>query len=74
LSFTFLPRWLHNLVPASSQGQIQIMSDVLLGCETLMKQSKVQFVLSHAHEKAVGALDTDTYRCAQVGSELMVRR
>lgn len=72
LSFTFLPRWLHNLGPASTVGQIQIMSDVLLRCEALMEQSKVQFVMSHAHAAAIGALDGENYRSTQVGNDVMV--
>jgi DNA-binding transcriptional LysR family regulator len=72
LSFTFLPRWLHNLGPASTVGQIQIMSDVLLRCEALMEQSKVQFVMSHAHAAAIGALDGESYRSTQVGNDVMV--
>ncbi len=72
LSFTFLPQWLRNLGSASTAGQVQIMSDVLLGCEALMQQSKVQFVLTHAHEKAIGALDAEDYRSAQVGSDVLV--
>ena len=72
LSFTFLPQWLRDLGSASTAGQVQIMSDVLQGCEALMQQRKVQFVLSHAHEKAIGALDAEDYRCAQVGSDVLV--
>ena len=72
LSFTFLPRWLHKLGPASTAGQIQIMSDVLLRCEALMAQSKVQFVMSHAHSAAIGALDGEGYRSTQVGNDVMV--
>jgi DNA-binding transcriptional LysR family regulator len=72
LSFTFLPRWLHNLAPASTVEQIQIMSDVLLRCEALMEQSKVQFVLSHAHAASVGVLDGEAYRSARVGDDAMV--
>ncbi len=72
LSFTFLPRWLHSLGPASTVGQIQIMSDVLLRCEALMEQSKVQFVLSHAHAASIGILDGEAYRSARVGDDVMV--
>src|SRR5471032_395767 len=46
LSFTFLPQWLRALESAKPFGQIQLMSDVLQGCEALMLQSRVQFVLS----------------------------
>jgi LysR family transcriptional regulator, hypochlorite-specific transcription factor HypT len=72
LSFTFLPRWLHDFGPASTVGQIQIMSDVLLRCEALMEQSKVQFVMSHAHAASIGVLDGEAYMSARVGDDVMV--
>ena len=57
LSFTFLPRWLRGLESRTTLGPITLVSDVLQRCEALMLQSQVQFVLSHAHPKAPGALD-----------------
>ena len=72
LSFTFLPQWLRRLEATAPLGQVQLMSDVLARCEALMLQSKVQFVLSHAHAKAPGALDVDAYRSARVGDDRLV--
>ena len=72
LSFTFLPPWLRRLESAAPLGQVQLMSDVLARCEALMLQGKVQFVLSHAHAKAPGALDTEPYRSARVGADSLV--
>jgi DNA-binding transcriptional LysR family regulator len=72
LSFTFLPQWLRRLEATASLGQVQLMSDVLARCEALMLQSKVQFVLSHAHAKAPGALDADGCRCARVGQDVLL--
>ena len=72
LSFTFLPRWLRGLESTTALGPVQLMSDVLQRCETLMLQSKVQFVLSHAHPKAPGALDAEPYRSAQIGEDVLV--
>jgi DNA-binding transcriptional LysR family regulator len=53
-------------------GQVQLMSDVLARCEALMLQSKVQFVLSHAHAKAPGALDVDGCRSTRIGQDVLV--
>ena len=72
LSFTFLPHWLRRLESATPLGQVQLMSDVLARCEALMLQGKVQFVLSHGHAKAPGALDVDAYRCARIGEDRLV--
>ena len=72
LSFTFLPPWLRRLEAAAPLGQVQLMSDVLARCEALMLQGKVQFVLSHAHAKAPGALDADGCRGTRIGRDMLV--
>src|ERR1700749_2313679 len=53
-------------------GQVQLMSDVLARCEALMLQGKVQFVLSHAHARAPGALDVDDCRATRIGQDVLV--
>ena len=72
LSFTFLPRWLRSLESSMTLGPVQLVSDVLQGCEQLMLQSKVQFVLSHTHPKAPGALDADAYRSTRIGEDRLI--
>src|SRR5699024_11932595 len=62
ISFTFLPRWLRNLETATSVGPIELMSDMHQRCETLMIQSKVQFVLGHSHPYARSALDREPFQ------------
>ncbi|MEJ1128732.1 LysR family transcriptional regulator [Variovorax sp. CCNWLW225] len=72
LSMTFLPRWIRSLESSITLGPVQLMSDVLQRCESLMLQSKVQFVLSHAHPDAHGALDADTYESARIGGDMLI--
>ena len=72
LSMTFLPRWIRSLESSITLGPVQLMSDVLLRCESLMLQSKVQFVLSHAHPEAHGALDAPPYQSARIGGDTLI--
>ena len=72
LSLTFLPAWLRSLESTLTLGPVQLMSDVLERCEALMLQGKVQFVLSHAHPKAQGALDSDAYPSIEIGSDTLI--
>lgn len=72
LSFTFLPRWLRSLESNMTLGPVQLVSDVLQRCEALMLQSKVQFVLSHAHPLAHGAMDDGAYLCALIGKDTLI--
>ena len=72
LSFTFLPPWLRQLEASAPLGQVQLMSDVLARCEALLLQGKVQFVLSHAHASAPGALDVEDCLAAHIGDDVLV--
>lgn len=72
LSFTFLPQWLRSVESSTALGPVNVMSDVLERCEALMMQSKVQFVLCHAHPKAQGPLDADAYRSTQIGNDVLL--
>lgn len=72
LSFTFLPRWLRGLESTMTLGPVQLVSDVLQRCEALMIQSKVQFVLSHAHPQAQGAMDDGAYLSALIGKDTLI--
>ena len=72
LSFTFLPRWLRSLETAMTLGPVQLVSDVLQRCEALMLQSKVQFVLSHAHPLAHGAMHDGAYLSALIGKDTLI--
>jgi LysR family transcriptional regulator, hypochlorite-specific transcription factor HypT len=72
LSFTFLPKWLRGLESRTTLGPVELVSDVLQRCEALMLQSKVQFVLSHAHSEVSGLLDVDTYGSTEVGKDRLV--
>lgn len=72
LSFTFLPRWLRSLESSMTLGPVQLASDVLQRCEALLLQSKVQFVLSHAHPLAHGAMDDGAYLSALIGKDTLI--
>lgn len=48
LSFTFVPRWLQALEAPTSQSSVQLLSDVLARCESLLELKQVQFVVAHA--------------------------
>ena len=71
LSFTFLPRWLRSLECTATVGPVELVSDVLQRCEALMQQSKVQFVLTHSHADARGALDRKPFRSVLIGNDVL---
>lgn len=80
LSFAFWPRWLRSLegvmasvsASGSALGPVELISDVLARCETLMAEGRVDFVLSHAHATAPTSLDADAALSVQVGVDALV--
>lgn len=72
LSFTFMPYWLRGLESQMAIGQVQLISDVLQRCETMLLESQVQFLLTHTHAEAINALDTQGYPSIVVGEDLLV--
>lgn len=72
LSFTFMPGWLRNLESHTDVGPVQLVSDMLLRCEALLRQGKVQFVISHAHPHVAGQLDNAGYPSLQIGADMLI--
>jgi DNA-binding transcriptional LysR family regulator len=72
LSFTFMPSWLRGLESQMAIGQVQLISDVLQRCETMLLESQVQFLLTHTHVEAVNALDAQGYPSIVVGEDLLL--
>lgn len=72
LSFSFMPSWLRSFESLTMLGTIQLESDMQQRCEALMEQSKVQFVLCHAHPQAPSRLHADGYPSVQIGADVLV--
>ncbi|MBK6867943.1 MAG: LysR family transcriptional regulator [Burkholderiales bacterium] len=72
LSMSFLPRWIRSLESRIVLGPAQLVSDVMERCESLMRQSKVQFLVGHSHAQARGALDAAPYRSVRIGDDALI--
>lgn len=72
LSFTFLPAWLRGLEEQAPMGPVQLASDTMQQCETLLEQGKVHFVLCHWHEEVPGRLDAAGCPSVKVGADTLV--
>ncbi|MGH6979166.1 MAG: LysR substrate-binding domain-containing protein, partial [Brevundimonas sp.] len=69
LSFTFLPTWVKALERAAPLGPLRLVSDSMQGCETLMLQGDVQFLLCHAHAAATGRFTPPDFSVKVVGTD-----
>ena len=72
LSFTFMPGWLRGLEAHTSVGPVTLVSDVFARCESLLLQSQVQFVLSHAHAMSSSELQSQDYPFVRIGTDVLV--
>jgi DNA-binding transcriptional LysR family regulator len=72
LSFTFLTGWLRGLEARTSVGTVTLVSDVLARCEAMLLESRVQFVMSHAHPQSSSELLAQHYPFARVGADLLI--
>ncbi len=74
LSLTFLPGWLRGIESRLSAGlgPVQLASDVMQQCETLMQQGRVQFLLCHAHDLVPNRLDPAQYRFGVIGRDVLL--
>jgi DNA-binding transcriptional LysR family regulator len=72
LSFTFLLGWLRGLESRTAVGPITLVSDVLSRCESLLLESQVQFVMSHAHPKASSELLSQDFPFVRVGTDVLI--
>ena len=71
LSLTFVPGWLRSFEAHTMAGALQLESDMLHRCEALLAQSKVQFVLCHAHAQAPSLLQMQGYSSICVGVDVL---
>lgn len=72
LSLYFFPRWLAQIEEKLRLGPVQTMSDSSHGCEDLMLQRRVQFVLCYGDAASPGRLDEGQYPMALLGQDVLV--
>lgn len=69
LSFTFFPAWMRELERDGPLGPLGLVSDSLQGCERLMLQGEVQFLLCHSHEAAADRFTAARFSAKTVGAD-----
>jgi DNA-binding transcriptional LysR family regulator len=72
LSLHFFPRWLAQLDGQLRMGPVQTISDSSQGCEELMLQRRVQFVLCHGDDGSPGRLDEGQYPMVRLGKDVLI--
>ncbi|SFN83748.1 LysR family transcriptional regulator [Sphingomonas sp. OK281] len=69
LSFTFFPQW---IVAHAPHEPINLKSDSMQSCETMMQRGEASFLLSHHHPLLPTSLDTPDFIRVEVGEDMLV--
>jgi DNA-binding transcriptional LysR family regulator len=72
LSFDFFPRWLRSLEGGQPLEAVQLSSDTLSACESLIQEGRVQFLLSHHHDASPVRLDSSRFLSIRVGADTLL--
>ncbi len=72
LSLTFMPGWRDGLETGAPFGPMQLASDVMQQCETLMLQGRTQFLLCHGHPRVPGRLEAGGFPSCVVGVDALI--
>lgn len=73
LSLTFFPPWLRSLERgAPLMASIQLTTESMEGCETLMIDGRAQFLLCHHHRAASTRLSDDRFKSVHLDDDILV--
>lgn len=72
LSFTFFPQWLRGVAHHPPTGSIQLLSDTMQACETMMQEGRAHFLLCHHHDLLRGPMLEPPFEGADIGQDRLV--
>jgi LysR family transcriptional regulator, hypochlorite-specific transcription factor HypT len=72
LSLIFFSGWLRQLEDQGSPWTVHLSSGSLQGCETLLIDGKVQFLLCHAHQAVANRLPVESFQAAVIGADTLI--
>lgn len=72
LSFSFFPGWVRRQAHLDAVGSLNLISDSLAACESIMLAGEVHFLLCHCHPAAPTRLETDRFPSVRVGEDRLV--
>lgn len=72
LSFSFFPQWIARAGSNPPSGPIELISDSLDACETIMLRGQAQFLLCHHHPEVESRFDRELFTSVTVGNDRLV--
>jgi DNA-binding transcriptional LysR family regulator len=68
----FFPDWIRKVESANIGAAVQLVAVNFAGCEKLLLDAQVQFLLTHYHPSLVSRLDTDRYQRIELDTDVLV--
>jgi LysR family transcriptional regulator, hypochlorite-specific transcription factor HypT len=72
LSQMFFPDWIRKVESARAGAAVQLVAVNFAGCEKLLLDAQVQFLLTHYHPSLVSRLDTDRFQRIELDTDVLV--
>jgi DNA-binding transcriptional LysR family regulator len=72
LSQMFFPDWIRRIESAKAGAAVQLVAVNFAGCEKLLLDAQVQFLLTHYHPSLVSRLDSDRYQRIELDTDVLV--
>ena len=72
LSQMFFPDWIRRIESARAGAAVQLVAVNFAGCEKLLLDAQVQFLLTHYHASLVSRLDTDRFQRIELDTDVLV--
>jgi DNA-binding transcriptional LysR family regulator len=72
LSFTFIPEWLRQQNEVMSLGPLNLVSDSMQACESLMQKGEIDFLIAHAHPDAPSELQPPLFQSRVIGHDQLI--
>jgi len=72
LSFTFIPEWLRGQNARITLGPLNLVSDSMLACESLMQKGDADFLIAYSHPSITGHLPESAFQSRVIGHDRLM--
>lgn len=72
LSFTFFPRWVRQIEKGAPIEAMQLHTESMAGCEQMLMQGRVHFLLSHRHPEVPTRLEPAQFMSRKIAHDTLI--
>jgi LysR family transcriptional regulator, hypochlorite-specific transcription factor HypT len=72
LSQTFFPDWIRDVESARADVAVQLVASNFAGCEKLLLDAEVHFMLAHHHPSQTSRIEMDRFHCIELARDVLI--